>query len=296
MPFAPADDGTTLYYADEGVGEPILFLHEYGGDPRSWAPQVEAFSHASRCIVPACRGYAPSGIPDDPAAYAYDIVAEDARAVLDHLNIDKAHVVGLSMGAYTGLMLALRHPGRVITLTAASGGSGSHPEDNPGYRAESQRLAAAMETAGTFPADDFANGPTRLQLKRKDPAAWEKFRDELAEHDVTGAAHVLRRIVGGRPSLYTFRDQLAASSTPVLFMVGDEDEPVLDINLWLKRTMPGAGLEVVPKSGHLLNLEEPAAFNLRVKRFQQWVAEGTWPLRDMSTVGFGGVAPAQDKA
>ncbi len=295
MPFATTDDGTTLYYADEGVGEAILFLHEYGGDPRSWEPQVEAFSRTNRCIVTASRGYTPSGIPDDPAAYAYDIVAEDARAVLDHLNIDKAHVVGLSMGAYTGLMLALRHPGRVLTLTAASGGSGSHPEDNPGYRAESQRLADAIAGADGFPADDFAGGPTRLQLKRKDIGAWEKFRDELAEHDVTGAAHVLRQIVGGRPSLYTFRDQLAASSTPVLFMVGDEDEPVLDINLWLKRTMPGAGLEVVPKSGHLLNLEEPAAFNLRIKRFHQWVAEGSWPLRDMSTVGFSGVAPAQDR-
>lgn len=295
MPFATADDGTTLYYADEGVGEAILFLHEYGGDPRSWEPQVEAFAKTNRCIVTASRGYTPSGIPDDPTAYSHDIVAEDARAVLDHLGIDKAHVVGLSMGAYTGLVLALSHPGRVITLTAASGGSGSHPEDNPGYRAESQRLADAIAVADAFPADDFAGGPTRLQLKRKDIGAWEKFRDELAEHDVTGAAHVLRQIVGGRPSLYTFRDQLAASSTPVLFMVGDEDEPVLDINLWLKRTMPGAGLEVVPKSGHLLNLEEPAAFNLRIKRFHQWVAEGSWPLRDMSTVGFSGVAPAQDR-
>tara|TARA_R110001592_G_scaffold81299_4_gene241380 strand:+ start:3993 stop:4883 length:891 start_codon:yes stop_codon:yes gene_type:complete len=296
MPFATADDGTMLYYADEGVGETILFLHEYGGDPRSWEPQVEAFSRTNRCIVTASRGYTPSGIPGDPAAYAHDIVAEDARAVLDHLDIDRAHVVGLSMGAYTGLMLALRHPDKVLTLTAASGGSGSHPEDNPGYRAESQRLADAIAAADAFPADDFANGPTRLQLKRKDIGAWEKFRDELAEHDVMGAAHVLRRIVGGRPSLYTFQDQLAASSTPVLFMVGDEDEPVLDINLWLKRTMPGAGLEVVPKSGHLLNLEEPAAFNLRIKRFHQWVAEGSWPLRDMSTVGFSGVAPAQDRA
>ncbi|PIW26319.1 MAG: alpha/beta hydrolase [Rhodospirillales bacterium CG15_BIG_FIL_POST_REV_8_21_14_020_66_15] len=295
MPITTADDGTTLYYEDTGSGEPILFLHEYGGDPRSWQPQVEAFSRTNRCVVTACRGYAPSGVPDDPDAYAYDIVAEDARAVLDHLLIGTAHVVGLSMGAYTGLMLALRHHDRVLTLTAASGGSGSHPEDNPGYRTEAQRLADAMEAAGTFPADDFANGPTRLQLKRKDPAAWDKFRRELAEHDVKGAAHVLRRIVGGRPSLYTFRDQLASSSTPVLFMVGDEDEPVLDINLWLKRTMPGAGLEVVPKSGHLLNLEEPAAFNLRIKRFHQWVAEGAWPLRDMATVGFGGVAPAQHR-
>lgn len=295
MPFATADDGTMLYYADEGAGEAILFLHEYGGDPRSWDPQIDAFAKTNRCITTASRGYAPSGIPDDPDAYSHEIVAEDARAVLDHLGIDKAHVVGLSMGAYTGLMLTLRHPGRVITLTAASGGSGSHPEVNPAYRAESQRLADAIQAASRFPADDFAGGPTRLQLKRKNLAEWERFRDELADHDVTGAAHVLRRIVGARPSLYTFKDQLAALSTPVLFMVGDEDEPVLDINLWLKRTMPGAGLDVVPKSGHLLNLEEPAAFNLRIKQFHQLVAKGSWPLRDMSTVGFSGVAPAQEK-
>lgn len=295
MPFATADDGTMLYYADEGAGEAILFLHEYGGDPRSWDPQIDAFAKTNRCITTASRGYAPSGIPDDPDAYSHEIVAEDARAVLDHLGVDKAHVVGLSMGAYTGLMLALRHPERVITLTAASGGSGSHPEVNPAYRAESQRLADAIAAAGQFPADDFAGGPTRLQLKRKNLAEWERFRDELADHDVTGAAHVMRQIVGARPSLYAFKDQLAALSTPVLFMVGDEDEPVLDINLWLKRTMPGAGLEVVPKSGHLLNLEEPAAFNLRIKKFHQLVAEGSWPLRDMSTVGFSGVAPAQEK-
>lgn len=294
MPFATADDGTMLYYADEGVGEAILFLHEYGGDPRSWDPQIDAFSKTHRCVATASRGYTPSGIPDDASAYSHQIVAEDARAVLDHLEIEKAHVVGLSMGAYTGLMLALRHPDRVITLTAASGGSGSHPADNPPYRQESQDRADAMLKDGAFPADAFANGPTRLQLKRKNPVEWKRFRDELAEHDVVGAAHVLREIVGGRPSLYTFEDQLAAATTPVLFMVGDEDEPVLDINLWLKRTMPGAGLQVVPKSGHLLNLEEPDAFNQRIQRFHELVAGGNWPLRDMSTVGFGGVAPAPD--
>ena len=225
MPFATADDGTMLYYADEGAGEAILFLHEYGGDPRSWDPQIDAFAKTNRCITTASRGYAPSGIPDDPDAYSHEIVAEDARAVLDHLGADKAHVVGLSMGAYTGLMLALRHPERVITLTAASGGSGSHPEVNPAYRAESQRLADAIAAADQFPADDFAGGPTRLQLKRKNLAEWERFRDELADHDVTGAAHVMRQIVGARLSLYAFKDQLAALSTPVLFMVGDEDGP-----------------------------------------------------------------------
>ncbi|MEK9671801.1 MAG: alpha/beta hydrolase [Rhodospirillaceae bacterium] len=293
MPTAKADDGISLNYEDSGGdGDAILFLHEYGGDPRSWADQVKVFRRTNRCLVPATRGYAPSDIPADSAAYSYEIVAEDARAVLDAAGVKKAHVVGLSMGAYTGLILALRHPGRVASLVAASGGAGSHPRENPNFRAEGARLADEIQAADVFPADDFGNGPTRLQLKQKDRAGWEKFRDGLAEHDCIGSAHVLRNIVSGRPSLYDFEDVLRASMTPVLCMVGDEDEPALEINLWLKRTMPGAGLSVIPKSGHLLNLEEPALFNLRIARFHQALETGDWPMRDMSTVGFAGVAPA----
>jgi len=294
MPHAKADDGTRIHYRDTGKskGEVILFLHEYAGDPRSWAPQVKELKKRYRCLVPAARGYMPSDIPEKDTAYGYDIAAEDARAVLDAAKAKKAHVVGLSMGAYTGLMLALRHPGRVKSLVAASGGSGSHPRHNPGFRLEAAALANAMLAAGGIPAGDYAKGPTRLQLKRKDKAAWRRFRDELAEHDVRGAAHVLRSIVGSRPSLYTFEKELAACTTPVLLMIGDEDDPVIEINTWLKRTMAGAGLAVIPKSGHVLNLEDPSGFNARVRAFHKQVAAGDWPMRDMASVGFAGVAPA----
>lgn len=298
MPHAKADDGTRIHYQDKGnaKGEAILFLHEYAGDPRSWAPQVKALKKHYRCLVPAARGYRPSGIPTADAAYGHDIAAEDARAVLDAAKVKKAHVVGLSMGAYTGLMLALKHSRRVLSLVAASGGSGSHPRRNPKFRLEAAALADAMLAAGRIPAGDYARGPTRLQLRRKDKAAWRRFRDDLADHDVTGAAHVLRNIVGGRPSLYTFEKKLAACRTPVLLMIGDEDDPVIDINIWLKRVMATAGLAVIPKSGHLLNLEDPDAFNARVRAFHRQVAAGDWPKRDMSSVGFAGVAPAEKKA
>lgn len=297
MPQTKADDGTTLDYQDTGTpanvdgSEVILFLHEYAGSPVSWTDQVAAFKKTCRCLIPASRGYPPSDIPDRAEAYGYDIVAEDARAILDAAGVKRAHVVGLSMGAYTGLILAARHPARLASLVAASAGSGSHPPENPGYQEEGARLADEILAAGRFPADDFANGPTRLQLKRKDLPAWNKFRDELANHDIKGAAHVLRNIVSGRPSLYTFEDDFRACSTPILLMCGDEDDPVLDINLWLKRTLPRAGLSIIPKSGHLLNLEEPAAFNMRVARFHQAIVDGDWPERDMSGVGFSGVAP-----
>jgi pimeloyl-ACP methyl ester carboxylesterase len=118
-----------------------------------------------------------------------------------------------------------------------------------------------------------------VQLKRKNPAAWKEFRDQVAEHPVIGSAHVLRRIVGGRPSLYAFEGALKRATVPTLLMVGDQDDGIIEINVWLKRTMPAAGLDVWPASGHLLNLEEPDVFNDRVARFLATVEAGAWPER-----------------
>jgi pimeloyl-ACP methyl ester carboxylesterase len=279
MAYVTAKDGTRLYVEDKGAGHPILFLHEFAGDHRSWEAQVERFSRTHRCIVPAARGYPPSGVPDDALAYGYEIAAADAVAVLDGLGVDRAHVIGLSMGAYTGLILAMRHPRRLSALVAAAGGTGSHPPAGTAYRVETQRRADAMLMAGKFPADEVADGPTRVQLKRKDPIGWRRFRDRLAEHDVVGSAHVLRQFVGSRPSLYTFEGALSKVIVPTLLMIGDEDDAVIEINVWLKRTMPAAGLEVWPMSGHLLNLEEPDTFNDRVAQFFDAVAAGRWPAR-----------------
>jgi pimeloyl-ACP methyl ester carboxylesterase len=277
--YVAAKEGTRLYVEESGSGQPILFLHEYSGDHRSWTAQVAHFSRTHRCIVAAARGYPPSEVPADAARYGHEIAAADALAVLDGLGVAKAHVVGLSMGAYTGLLLAMKHPERMMSLLAASGGSGSHPRDNPGRMEEARKLADAMRAAGKFPADSYALGPVRIQLKRKNPAAWREFRDHLAEHPVMGAAHVLLQYVAGRPSLYTFGDALSQVTVPTLLMIGDEDDPVIEINIWLKRTMPAAGLFVRPNSGHLLNLEEPDAFNSHMAAFLSAVEADEWPAR-----------------
>ena len=283
MPHITAKDGARLYVEEHGPaharGQPILFLHEYSGDHRSWAAQVAHFANTHRCIVPAARGYPPSDVPDDAARYGHEIAALDALAVLDGLAVAKAHVVGLSMGAYTGLLLAMKHPERMASLLAASGGSGSHPRHNPARMEEARKLADAMLAAGRFPAAGYAEGPVRVQLKRKNPAGWRKFRDNLAEHPVTGAAHVLLQYVAGRPSLYTFEEPLSRVAVPTLLMIGDEDDPVIEINVWLKRIMPAAALLVRPNSGHLLNLEEPDVFNAHMAAFLAQVDAGDWPAR-----------------
>lgn len=275
-----ASDGTGLSLQDEGTGPPVLFLHEYAGDDRSWAGQVLGLADRFRCIVLSARGYPPSDVPTDPEAYSQDIADRDALAVLDSLDIESAHVVGLSMGAYTALRLALRWPDRVASVTAASGGSGSYKPTRDRFIAATLGLADDIEAVGTIPAESFGEGPTRIQLRIKNPEAWRRFVDHLSEHPPAAAAMTLRGIQASRPSLYDMEDALRRLDRPVLLMVGDEDDPCLDVNLWMKRTMPSARLIVMPGTGHMINLEEPAAFNSAVTAFIDSVENGIWRPRD----------------
>jgi pimeloyl-ACP methyl ester carboxylesterase len=265
---------------ETGAGTPILFLHEFGGDTRSWDDQVRHFARGWRCIRANARGYPPSDAPEDAALYGQDFSNRDAIAVLDAAGVDRAHIVGLSMGGYTALMLAVKFPERVRSCTAAVAGSGSFKPTRAQFVADSRAQAAAFESAGKIDAEAYGLGPARVQLANKDPLAWRRFADNLAEHPAHAAAKVLRAVVAGRPSLYDLEADLKTVKTPVLLMVGDEDEPTLDVNLWLKRTMPAARLAMLPGSGHLINLEEPALFNQLLERFIAEVEGGRWKPRD----------------
>jgi len=124
MPYATARDSTRLYYEEAGTGSPVLFLHEFAADYASWEPQMRYFSRRHRCIAYSARGYAPSEVPAADA-FTYEHFRDDALAVLDHLGIERAHLVGLSMGAYSSLQVGLHRPQRVLSLTLAGVGSGS---------------------------------------------------------------------------------------------------------------------------------------------------------------------------
>ena len=101
----PAVDGVNLYYEETGPGAPLVFVHEFAGDSRSWHLQVRFFARRYRCIAFNARGYPPSDVPDDPAAYSQQRAVDDIKGVLDQLGIAKAHVCGLSMGGYATLHL-----------------------------------------------------------------------------------------------------------------------------------------------------------------------------------------------
>jgi len=278
-------DGVSLHVESTGRGAPLLFIHEFAGDHRSWEPQVRYFSAGFRCIRYAARGYPPSGVPADPAAYSQQRAVADAVAVLDGLGIPAAHLVGLSMGGFTTLHLVLRHPDRVLSAVAAGAGYGSAPDRQAAFRAESEAIAAAFQADGAAAvAQWYAAGPARVQFQIKNPRGWAEFAAALAGHDSLGAALTMRGVQASRPSLYALREEFAQVAVPLLILVGDEDDGCLETALMLKRAVPTAGLAILPRTGHTANLEEPDVFNAAVDRFLASVQRGAWPPRDPRSV------------
>lgn len=279
MPHITATDGTRLYFEEAGSGTPIVFVHEYAGDWRTWEPQMRYFSRAHRCVTYSQRGYPPSDVPADPVRYSQELACADVIALMDALEIKQAHVVGHSMGALTALLVGIRHPERCISVTAAGCGYGSSPDP----AVVEQGRALSRETAAMFETTDFptaaaryADGPTRQTHKHKDPRGFAEFAAMLAEHSPVGHAFTMREVQAKRPTLWDIEPELKRFSVPLLVLVGDEDAWCLDASIFLKRAAPTAGLCVIPRSGHTITSEEPAAFNAALADLIANAEAGRW--------------------
>src|SRR5476649_1422256 len=264
MPHVAAKDGTRLYYEEAGQGSAVLFVHEYAGDYRTWEPQMRHFARSHRCITFSQRGYPPSDVPDDGAKYSQDIARNDVIAVMDALKIDKSHVVGHSMGAATALHVGIHYAKRCLSVTASGCGYGSSAD--PAV-VEASR-AASRETGKMFATESmavagtrYADGPTRQAQKNKDLRGYVEFVKMLTEHSAHGHAMTMLNLQAKRPTLWDMEADLKKFSPPLLVLVGDEDDWCLDASVFLKRTVPTAGLAVIPRSGHTITSEESAAFN-----------------------------------
>jgi 3-oxoadipate enol-lactonase len=281
MPYAVTSDKVRLYYEEAGSGTPIIFLHEFAADHTNWEPQMRYFSRGHRCIAYSARGYTPSDVPPSSEAYSYKHFYTDALAVLDHLGIDKAHLVGLSMGSYSSLQIGLNAPQRARSMTLAGVGSGSNLANLDAFRKQCMANAEQFEGIGSVEvAKVTREAPGRIPFLVKDPRGHADFYAALARHDAKGSANTMRGFQGARPSIYTLTEAIAKVPTPALIICGDEDDACVEPSLFLKKHLPAAGLTLFPKSGHVLNLEEPALFNEMVERFIALVEAGRWPVRD----------------
>jgi len=281
MPHLTTDDGVKLYYEETGSGTPIVFVHEFAGDYRSWEPQVRHFARRYHCITFNARGWPPSEVPADVARYSQARAADDICSVLDAVKIDKAHIVGLSMGGLATLHFGITYPSRARSLLVAGAGYGAERGEREKFRAEAVVIAGRLETEG-MPAfaEAYAYGPTRVQFQAKDPRGFAEFKAMLAEHSAKGAANTQLGVQRERPSVFDLETELAALRVPMLVVTGDEDWPCLLPNVFIKRTCRSAALLVIPNSGHTVNLEEPDAFNAALADFLAQVDAGRWPMRD----------------
>ena len=281
MPHLTTDDKIKLYYEEVGSGIPVVFVHEFAGDVRSYEMQMRYFGQRYRCIAFNARGYPPSDVPESAELYSQERARDDIRAVLDALKIDKAHIVGLSMGGFATLHFGFTYADRTRSLVIAGCGYGAAPDKRAQFAGEAKAAAKNFQQVGMAKAaEGYALGPTRVQFQNKDARGWQEFATQLAEHSTEGAAQTLRGVQARRPSLFDLVDKMKTITAPTLIMTGDEDWPCLEPGLLMKRTIPTAALVVMPNAGHAINLEDPGAFNQHIADFFHTVDVGAWRKRD----------------
>jgi pimeloyl-ACP methyl ester carboxylesterase len=277
MPSLTTDDGVKLYYEESGSGTPIVFVHEFAGDWRTWESQLRHFSRRYRCIAYNARGYPPSDVPADVGRYSQQRARDDILGVLDALGILRAHIVGNSMGGFAALHFGMVYSKRALSLVVAGCGYGARPDQYKEFQAQSRELAQTMLDKGmAHVATNYGHNPSRLQLKEKDPRGFDEFIRNFSGHSAQGSANTMLGYQARRPSLYDLTADMARITAPMLIVAGDEDDAVLEPSLLMKRTIPTAGLVVLPKSGHMTNLEDPAMFNRLLEDFFHQVEAGRW--------------------
>lgn len=279
MPYVQSD-GARLYYETAGTGTPIVFLHEFSGDLWSWEKQIQHFSRRYRCIAYNARGYPPSDVPESPSRYSHKRAVDDVAVVMRHLKIPKAHIVGCSMGSRTTLDFGLRYPRMATSLTMIGIGSGGDPSNAAAFKRDAEARAKLYEEGGlTEVLKRLRKADNRIQLKRKNPRAFDDFCRRFMDHSATGCALVTRRVMARRPSLFSMEKKLRAMKVPAHVVVGDEDPGAVKSGLFMKDVSPAVRLSVVAATGHLVNLEEPDLLHRLTEDFFALVESKKWRPR-----------------
>jgi len=259
-------NGVDLFYEEQGTGRPLVLVHGFGVTARFWETTVRALAGRYRTIVYDARGHGRSGVPDDLAAYDESVFVDDLRALLDHLQIERAAVCGSSMGGNIALRFGIAHPERIDGLIIGAPGTGS--DDARAWRRRCEVLGRLLRERGVASfADATLTSSTVAGFVAQGPAARAWLREQLTSHTAEG---LLRTVLGEqatRPSIYALEEQVRALAVPLLVIVGEHDEASLNPSRFLAEHAPSAELAIMPGAGHLTNLEQPEAFAALVDGF-----------------------------
>jgi pimeloyl-ACP methyl ester carboxylesterase len=268
-------NGVDLHWEETGRGAPLVWSHEFGGDFRSWEPQVRYFSRRYRVVTYNHRGYPPSSVPKAAGDYSQDLLVEDLHQLLRHLRLGPVHLAGCSMGANVARDFAIAHGEMTRSLILVGAGAGSVNREQ--FLKAQEATAAGLERGGLATLiRSFEGLPARASFRQKDPRGFAEFLRQAEEHDPQACAHLAREVVAKRKTIFELEAELKALRVPTLIMVGDGDDPCVEPSLVMRGWIPHAGLVVFPACGHTPNIEEPALFNLHVAEFLAAVEAGRW--------------------
>jgi pimeloyl-ACP methyl ester carboxylesterase len=243
-------DGVEIEYQASGEGPAVLMGHGYSATSRMWDGQRTALP-GHRLITWDMRGHGLSDSPADPARYAMALTIADMRALLQHLDVRRAVVGGLSLGGYAALAFHARHPEMVRALVICDSG--------PGYR-NAEARAAWNRRAHERAAELESRGLEALAGRSRE------MREAMGTHrSAQGLAHAARGMLAQQDSGVI--DSLPGIRVPTLVVVGDRDEPFLAPSEYMAKKIAGARLEVITGAGHSANLDQPEAFNRVLRGF-----------------------------
>jgi pimeloyl-ACP methyl ester carboxylesterase len=260
MPTIQASDGVGLHVEAHGSGLPVLLSCALNTTLENWRPQVEPWVAAGfRLLLWDYRGHGRSDAPDDPAAYRMDQVVDDLGRVLDWgARGEPAVVGGLSFGGLASLHFALRHPEGVRGLLLVDTGPGfKNPEAQARWEAAVERTASFLERKGMQALVESKAVASLVGDRPELPAARAALA-AIARQQPHGLAHFGRRVAAPAPCVI---DELGGIRSPALVMVGEHDRAYLRAAEVLAARLPHAEAVTIPGAGHIVNIEEPEAFD-----------------------------------
>lgn len=258
MSFAKVND-VQLYYELHGAeGKPVvLFLHGLGSSVRDWELQIPAFASDYRVLAVDMRGHGRSDKPQGP--YSMPGFVRDVIGLLDQLHIDKAHVVGLSMGGMIAFQMAVDHPERIQSMVIVNSGPAvvAHTikdRFNVWMRFFIVRVMGMKKMGETL--------APRLFVDADQEALRQTFISRWAENDARAYLDAMRAIVG-----WTVEDKINQIKVPTLILSSDQDYTPVSVKEAYLAKMPKAALQVLPNAHHAVSSERPEAFNEAVRQF-----------------------------
>lgn len=258
MPHATVN-GFEMYYERHGEdGEPLVLVHGYTGDVGDWEHQIAEFSRTHRVLAMDHRGHGRSEGPADRSTYTIEQMSHDIEEIIARAGFERYHLVGHSMGGAVSQEIALRSPGRLMSLTLHDTGPGFDLRSDVVKAYFAQRLRTAEEHGMAALAEvpsPFPDPPNMTPERR----AYEKRRmAAMSVHGFAGAWEALNSWTGTRDRAH----QIAA---PTMVIYGDLDVMVAKGMEFLARTIPGAHRVVVSGAGHSPQFEKPSEFNAALR-------------------------------